>query len=78
MSTSDKKSGRLGWVLAAIFAIAVFMGVGPGTILANQPTTWFGLPRLYVWGLFWCTVEAVIVVLAYLLVWKTDAEEENA
>lgn len=68
------KSARLGNWLAAIFALAMFLGAGPGVLLVNQPATWLGFPRLYLWGLGWCTVEAVVIVLAYLLVWRSDDE----
>ncbi len=65
---------RLGWILAAIFALAMILGAGPGVLLVNQPATWFGLPRLYVWGMFWCAVEIAVVVAAYLFVWKSGDE----
>ncbi len=65
---------KLGWILAAVFALAMVMGAGPGILLVNQPTTWFGLPRLYVWGMFWCAVEVVVVMAAYLFVWQTHDE----
>ena len=71
------RRGKLGWILTVVFAIAMLLGVGPGILLVNQPETWFGLPRLYVWGMFWCAVEIVVVVLAYCFVWTTGDEETN-
>jgi hypothetical protein len=68
---------KLGWILAAVFALAMILGAGPGVLLVNQPATWFGLPRLYVWGMFWCAVEIAVVVAAYLLVWTTNDEAAN-
>ena len=65
---------RLGRILAAVFALAMILGAGPGILLVNQPATWFGLPRLYVWGMFWCAVEIVVVTAAYLFVWQTSDE----
>jgi hypothetical protein len=64
------KSSRSGWWLAGLFLAALLMGAGPGVLLVNQPATWFGFPRLYVWALFWCAVEIAIVVVAYWTVWR--------
>ncbi len=69
-SGPPESRSKLGWILAVIFAGAMLMGAGPGILLVNQPSTWFGLPRLYVWGIFWCTVEIGVVVVAYCYVWK--------
>ena len=66
---------RLPWLLAVIFAIAMFMGTGPGIYLANEPKTWFGFPRLYIWAIFWCSVETTVIVIAYIFVWQTPYEE---
>jgi len=79
MSENVDPRMKLGWILAAVFAMAMILGAGPGILLefVNQPTTWFGLPRLYVWGMFWCAVEMAVVVLAYLFVWTTNDEAPN-
>ena len=77
MIDAPDKRRRLGWVLAAIFALAMFLGAGPGVLLVNQPATLFGLPRLYVWGLFWCAVEIAVVVAAYCFVWEAGDKEPN-
>ena len=68
---------RLRTILAAVFALAMILGAGPGILFVNQPATWFGLPRLYVWGMFWCTVEIVVVITAYFCVWTTNDEAPN-
>jgi hypothetical protein len=65
---------KLGWILAGVFAFAMILGAGPGILFVNQPEMWFGLPRLYVWGMFWCTVEIAVVVVAYVFVWRTNDE----
>ena len=71
------RSRNLAWLLAAIFALAMFMGAGPGMLLANEPATWFGFPRLYVWGLFWCLVEASVVIVAYFFVWQLPDDKQD-
>ena len=72
------KSNTLPWLLGAIFLLAMIMGAGPGTMLANRPAAWFGLPQLYVWGVFWCFVEIAVVIVAYVYVWKIPDDEEDA
>ena len=53
------------------------MGPGPGLYLINgyaaEGGTILGLPALYFWALFWCAVEAVIVLVAYKKIWKGSA-----
>ncbi|MFT5525830.1 MAG: hypothetical protein ACI9G1_006063 [Pirellulaceae bacterium] len=71
----ESRRKRLGWILAIAFVIAILMGPGPGMLLVNRPTAHFGLPDLYVWGLFWYVVEVGIVVLAYFFVWQDDSPE---
>jgi len=61
---------RLGRLLAVVFVAAMLMGLGPGVMLIREPGYWFGLPRIYVWALIWFTVEAGVVVAAYLFVWR--------
>ncbi|MFV1966174.1 MAG: hypothetical protein ACC628_12185 [Pirellulaceae bacterium] len=68
---------HLSWLLAATFALAMFMGAGPGIYLANEPQTWFGFPRLYVWALFWCAVETTVILAAYAFVWRSPNEERK-
>jgi hypothetical protein len=74
MSKRDESRLKLGKILVAVFAVAMIMGAGPGILLVNQPATWFGLPRLYVWGMIWCAVEIAVVIAAYLFVWETKDE----
>ncbi len=65
------------WLLTALFLLAVFMGAGPGLHLINpdltdphvQLTT-FGLPIIYVWGLFWYVIQFAVIVIAYRFVWS--------
>jgi len=73
---TKRSDGRrtLGGILAVIFAVAMLLGAGPGILLVNTPAPWIGLPRLYVWGLFWCTVEIAVVVTAYIFVWTANDE----
>ena len=53
----------------------MLMGVGPGVLLVNRPVVFLGLPLLYVWGLFWYAVHIVIVVTAYLYLWRDVSGE---
>lgn len=66
---------RLGLVMAFIFAL--LMGAGPGLYLVNGYAaaggTILGMPALYAWAVGWCAVEAVIVLIAYLKVWRHEA-----
>lgn len=82
MDDSDRpaasKTKRLTWLLSTLFVFALIMGPGPGIYLINDYAaaggTILGLPALYFWAIFWCTVEASVVVAAYFLIWK-DASE---
>jgi hypothetical protein len=65
---------RRGTVLAIVFAAALLMGPGPGILLVNTPQPIFGLPAIYLWGLFWYAVEVGVVVLAYFFVWSDDED----
>ena len=66
---------RLGLVMAFVFAL--LMGAGPGLYLVNGYAaaggTILGMPALYAWAVGWCAVEAVIVLIAYLKVWRHEA-----
>ncbi len=77
---SDTSRKRLGWFLFALFALAMIMGPGPGATLdfVNQPEpSFFGLPRLYIWGIAWYFVQAFVVVTAYLFVWRDPENGEK-
>lgn len=73
---SRARRSRLAWVLAAVFAIALFLGSGPGMLLVSRPggLPIFGLhiPYLYAWGLLWYVVEAGCVAFACVCFWKDD------
>ena len=76
MTTPSNSSPRqrLSRVLLALFFFALFMGAGPGLYLVNDYAaaggTLLGMPALYAWAVGWCAVEAGIVLIAYLTVWK--------
>ncbi len=66
-------------ILTALFVVAVFMGAGPGLHLINPDAadpnatfTTFGLPTVYVWGLFWYTIQFSVIVVAYRRHWSRD------
>jgi hypothetical protein len=71
----SRRNRRLGIVLAAVFAIALLMGPGPGILLVNpsdpavDPLLW-GVPKVYLWALFWYAVEAGVLVVAATSLWK--------
>jgi hypothetical protein len=66
---------QLPWLLAVCFAFAMFMGTGPGIYFANEAKTWLGYPRLYIWAVFWCSVETTIILIAYIFVWHAPNEQ---
>ena len=74
---SKTKRAKLSRNLLIAFFFALFMGPGPGLYLVNGYATAggtvFGIPILYVWALFWCAVEALVVLTAYKTVWKHSA-----
>ena len=76
MATQSSRS-KLSRNLFIAFFIALLMGPGPGLYLINgyaaEGGTMLGLPALYFWALFWCAVEAVIVLVAYKKIWKGSA-----
>ena len=52
------------------------MGPGPGIYLVNDFAAdggrILGIPILYVWAIFWFAVEAIVILVAYLFIWKDD------
>jgi hypothetical protein len=77
METSPHPDRRWRRGLFIAFFLALFMGAGPGLYLVNGYAaaggTFAGVPALYAWALGWCAVEAVIVLIAYLKVWRHEA-----
>ncbi len=74
MSPAARK--QLGYVLTAIFVVAMLLGPGPGLLLVND-ADWslMGLPIIYAWGIVWYFVQVAVVVAAYLFVWR-DPESD--
>lgn len=67
-------------LLAVVFLIAITMGSGPGIRLINPDPadphavfTILGLPKIYVWGLWWYVVQLGAILVAYFKLWKDDA-----
>ncbi len=75
--TVPDKSRTFGRWLSVLFVIALLMGAGPGTLLANSPRAIWGVPLLYFWCCVWFLVMAAIVVLAYLFVWKKEVSASD-
>ena len=80
--SARRAPSRLGVALALLFALAMVMGPGPGLFLVapspdspGPPTTLFGLPIVYTWGLIWFAVEAGVLVAAYALVWRRATDD---
>ncbi len=72
---------RLKIWLTAVILLALIMGPGPGVYLVNPDASqqepavsWFGVPILYWWAVFWAGVLASAVAVAYCKLWKQDAE----
>lgn len=69
---------RLSRILLAAFFFALLMGAGPGIYLVNDYAaaggTLLGMPALYAWAVGWCAIEAAIVLIAFLTVWRSESE----
>ncbi|QXD23265.1 hypothetical protein F7C95_15225 [Opitutia bacterium ISCC 51] len=74
---SKSPRSKLSRNLLIAFFFALFMGPGPGLYLINgyaaEGGTILGLPALYLWALFWCAIEGLIVLIAYKTIWKESA-----
>lgn len=50
------------------------MGPGPGLYLVNpqrgEPTTFLGVPIVYLWAVGWFFVMAGVILAAYHVLWK--------
>jgi|TARA_Y100000758_G_scaffold234427_1_gene170951 hypothetical protein len=64
-------------LLIFLFLLAIFMGAGPGLHLINPDPLdpdadflAFGLPVIYVWGLFWYVVQFAVILYAYKYLWR--------
>ena len=71
----------IGRVLLAVFALALFMGPGPGVHLVNPDPAdpdakrlLLGMPIVYVWAVSWLAVQGLCVILAYLLIWRRSED----
>ena len=73
---SEQQRQKISWILISIFLVALIMGPGPGIYLVNDFAAdggrMFGIPILYVWAIFWFAVEAMVILVAYLFIWKDD------
>ena len=73
-SSNPLSRQRLSRILLAVFLFGLFMGAGQGLYLVNDYAaaggTLLGMPALYAWAVGWCAVEAGIVLIAYLTMWK--------
>ncbi|MDF1859015.1 MAG: hypothetical protein P1U87_02305 [Verrucomicrobiales bacterium] len=73
---TDLKRRRLRLVLTIAFALAIVMGPGPGIYFINPgsdettPRLLLGMPIVYAWAAFWFGVQAIVVLLSYLFLWR--------
>jgi len=77
-SAGNSQRRYLSWTLAGLFVLTMVMGAGPGVLLVNRPETFFGLPLVYAWGIFWYLVQVAIAIVAYVTIWKDTPESESA
>ena len=78
------KSKRLARILVVTFIFAVMMGAGPGVYLVNPDpgdpdARRFigGVPIVYAWAIFWFSIQATCVVIAYRCLWREESESES-
>lgn len=72
---------KLGWLLFGLFFLALVMGPGPGIYLVNPDPAdpdanrfFLGVPIVYAWAVFWFSVEATVVAVAYFKLWRHDGD----
>lgn len=65
-------------ISGALFTLALLMGAGPGIHLINPSASAaaeeffiFGMPKIYVWGVFWFAIQSTALIIAYAKVWKS-------
>jgi len=70
---------NLSVILIVVFLLTMVMGSGPGIRLINPDLSdphasfmFLGLPRIYIWGLFWYAVQLAVIMIAYFKIWKRD------
>ncbi|MDA0350111.1 MAG: hypothetical protein O3C20_22230 [Verrucomicrobia bacterium] len=77
-NTNTNHNQKLKWWLSGIFLFALIMGPGPGLYFINghaaEGGTILGLPPLYFWAVTWFVIEALVVITAYLTIWKNKPE----
>lgn len=66
-------------ILTVMFAVAMFMGAGPGLRLVNPDPadteavfTFLGLPIIYAWAILWYLVMAILILTAYFKIWSKE------
>ena len=66
------------WAIALTlgYVIAYLFSNGPGILLINRAVLVWGVPPLYLWAVFWGTVQVGILIAAYFLVWSVGEAPE--
>jgi len=52
------------------------MATGPGVLLVNSAEQWWGVPIIYLWGIFWYFVIVVIALICYFKLWKDSPTDQ--
>ncbi len=76
---NDRGISKTAKILTTIFAVAMFMGAGPGLRLINPDAsnpdavyTFLGLPVIYAWAILWYLVMAILILTAYFKIWSKE------
>ena len=75
---SDNRNKTLSIILGIFFALSMILGTGPGVLLVNRPETFWGIPLVYAWGIFWYLVQVIVVLIAYFTVWVPTSDEQES